>query len=109
MKVETQKEHFLTDYQKKLKGRFMSDLMNVFGFNIQYCVEEIEDQQAVTDLLLSVIIMFSRESLVHFFSNSSAAESREMLSPIVDSMFSDLKKQIIDRVMAEKKERKPTH
>lgn len=59
------KGHFLTEEQKELKQEIMEKLMSVIPEQLHKHAHIIDDQSA-TDLILSCIIMFTRDTLASF-------------------------------------------
>ncbi len=70
MDVGIEKSHFLNEKQKEVKQSIMNGLFDVIRENISNN-SEILDSQSSTDVVLSCLIMFSRELLVNLIMGSS--------------------------------------
>jgi energy-converting hydrogenase A subunit M len=71
----------------KIKGDIMVNLMNDMFLPLSKAPLEI-DVQAAMDIILSCLIMFSREVLVYLLLNSNMLEHR---SSLMDKLFNQIK------------------
>ncbi len=71
-----EKDNYLNDKQKQVKQEIMEKLIkSLFGTLEEN--QDLFDNQAATDIVLSCLIMFSREVLIHFLLNSTAINIRK--------------------------------
>lgn len=92
----TQKGHFLSEEQKKIKGDMTITLLNCYhGFLVS--VQDKFDDRSMMDLIMSVLIMFNRDLLVHIV-NSSNVEYAHQRESFVRHFTKELYNAIIERL-----------
>ena len=99
----TQKDHFLNEEQKKLKGEMTMFLLRHFHeFLIN--IHEKFDNQSMTDLIMSVLIMFNRYLLFNIINNSSATQMHAKES-FARHFTKEIYNQIMERLGEQAKEK----
>jgi len=88
--------NFLDEESKKLKQKIMEDLFSSFYGNIQHNGQFLmQNPQALGDLTTSILVMFTREILVHYISAFNLEGERK---DILKAFFETIKDQVNDRV-----------
>ena len=103
VECESKKGDFLTDPQKMVKQLIMERLSEVIPIILSQNIEVTFDNQAMTDLVMSCLIMFCRDQLTHFFLNSNALGFRDK---VMDNIFDQIKENVnksIDKVLEDGK------
>lgn len=87
------KGHFFNEEQKQVKQRIMEKLMEAF-FDPEH--ENFKafknDHQLFTDLVVSILVMFTRDMLINFF--SSVPYSEKYQHEIMDNLFNHIKREV---------------
>lgn len=90
-----QESQSLNEEHKRLKQLAMERLMGTFAFVFNENPDVQVDLQAATDLIISCVIMFCRNTLSHFFLNSNALNDREM---VMTDIFETIKQGVEQRI-----------
>lgn len=94
IKIEIKEDHYLNEYQKQIQHKIMEELMNALNDNITQNLSVL-DSKAITDILLSCVIMFTRDVLIHFFIFSGSTPIR---GKIMNHVFEQIKKEVQERI-----------
>jgi hypothetical protein len=92
------KADFLNAEQKKLKQNIMEGLMDGLFGKINRNIPEVLDHEAVTDMLISCIIMFTRDSVVNFVRGSNMNNSIKNRKDLVDTILGTIKNEIMENL-----------
>ena len=91
MKIKHEKGHYLTKEQKELKQKIMEGLMDVMRNSLLETNIELSHQNYV-DLILSCIIMFSRDTI---FGLAHCVNDPELL---INQVTSVIKKELLEKL-----------
>jgi len=69
MLIEPQKDHFLNQDQKELKQKIMEELLEALFGNLKKN-QDLLNEQATADIIMSCLVMFNRDVLFHFIKAS---------------------------------------
>ncbi len=94
-KVVSQKEHFFNEQQKKVKQEIMEKLMDGFFITLNDNKEHFLDAQALLDLLFSILVMFNRDVMSHFFINLGISQDG---SKIMRSLFEAIREEVVKKI-----------
>ncbi len=98
METKIVSNQYLNEDQKKVKQQIMEYLMESFPHVLSHNQNVLFDNQSLTDLVVSCVIMFCREQLVNFFINSNGLEFRDN---IMDSIFQQIREGVHARIKDE--------
>jgi hypothetical protein len=98
MKINSVKGNFLNEEQKKLKQQIMEQLFAALFDNVHKNIGGILDQQSGTDALISCLIMFARESIVHFIRNSNMNNTLENRKHLANEILDVIKQDIMEKL-----------
>ena len=108
MEVKFDKKDFLNEKEKRYKAKFMMDLVTIFHMNCNFYNREMEPQ-AFSDMVLSVLMMFIRDTLAHFFLNSNISDKVDELSSVLTTIFESSKNDILKLIRESQDEKKKAH
>lgn len=98
MEIKVEKSDYLNPEQKRIKADIMVFLMNDMFQTIANNESKL-DPQAAVDIIMSCLMMFSREVLVHLLMNSNMLEHRSsLMDKFFDQIKSDVNAQIKDEL-----------
>lgn len=86
-----QRGDFLSPEQKQVKQLIMERLMDCLPYILERHPNIEFDGQEMADLVVAIIIMFTRESLTRLFLFSNALDKR---NEIMDTIFKTIKKEV---------------
>lgn len=91
--LKTEKGHFLSPELKELKNEIMQALMHSMFDIIAEKSNTIEiDAQARTDIILSCLIMFSRDIILHF---NTSGNARDDFNNLVDTILGTIRSEVM--------------
>ena len=92
--VTFEKAHWLNEEQKKIKQEIMEGLMNTM-FTALNAHKDKFDGATIGDLIISCVLMFSREMLTNLIHNSNIQDQKD---DFLDEICIILKKEVLERV-----------
>lgn len=92
--IEAKKDNFLTDQQKSIKQMIMDTLLTTVGNYTFLCFDKF-DHQAYSDLILSIIIMFSREMISRTVVMTNNAKHRE---EVIDVILKTIREESLNQI-----------
>lgn len=97
--ITSQKGHFLTEDQKKVKGEMMRKMLLAFFEPLGEHKELFKDPetgpQAIIDLILSVLVMLNRDLLVHTFTTMKIEHDG---SKIMRQLFETIRQEVTKKL-----------
>jgi hypothetical protein len=95
------KSHFLNNEQKQLKQDIMEELINGLFGKIQINIGGILTNESASDVLVSCIIMFTRESIINLVRGSNINGSIKNQTQFVDQILGIIKQDVINQLHKE--------
>lgn len=86
-----QRGDFLSKEQKQVKQLIMERLMESLPYVLERHPNVEFDGQTMADLIVAIVIMFTRESLARLFLFSNVLDKR---NEIMDTLFQTIKKEV---------------
>lgn len=89
---EPQRAHFLNEEQKQIKQQVMERLVDSFNYIFEKM--DMNDHQALLDMITSVIVMFNREMLTITLIGFSLPEKDKL----IDAIHEAIKKETLSKI-----------
>lgn len=98
MTILGMKANFLNAEQKKLKQNVIEGLMDGLFGKIHSNIGNLLDQESATDILISCIIMFTRECIVNFVLGSNINDSPKEREELVGHILGIIQNEIMGKL-----------
>jgi len=92
--VVNERGHFLDEKQKQVKQKIMEELMEALFGNLERNME-LFNLQSVMDMVGSILIMFNREVLVHFFTTCELTHVRK---DVMKHLFETIRDEVNNKI-----------
>ena len=97
--IKVQKEDFLSPELKQLKQKIMEDLLSsIYGPLGIMAANDHTSAPALTDIIMSCLIMFTRDILITVIISSTAKQAPDAF---LDSVLAVIKKEILENLKNE--------
>jgi hypothetical protein len=100
MKVINEEDNFFNERKKQLKQKIMDDLLHSVFNNMNKNSLILDNAQDISDMIGSILVMFNREILTHFFITMGIGNKRkDFMKELFEKIRNQVDREIKNRLI----------